>query len=41
VSEEKFKLVADFKPTGDQPGAIGKLLDGLELLFGHLIERLA
>ncbi|MBQ8636854.1 MAG: excinuclease ABC subunit UvrB [Clostridia bacterium] len=26
---EKFELVADFKPTGDQPQAIDKLVDGL------------
>ncbi|MBX4187978.1 MAG: DEAD/DEAH box helicase family protein, partial [Candidatus Doudnabacteria bacterium] len=25
-----FKLVSDFKPSGDQPGAIKKLMDGLE-----------
>ena len=25
----KFKLIADFKPTGDQPDAIEKLVDGL------------
>src|SRR6202142_451606 len=26
----KFKLVSDFKPTGDQPQAIKKLVNGLE-----------
>ena len=26
----KFKLVSDFKPTGDQPQAIGKLVNNLE-----------
>lgn len=26
----KFKLVADYKPTGDQPQAIAKLVDGLD-----------
>jgi excinuclease ABC subunit B len=26
---EKFKLVSDYKPTGDQPEAIAKLVDGL------------
>jgi len=26
----KFKLVADFQPTGDQPEAIDKLVDGLD-----------
>ncbi len=24
-----FKLVSDFKPTGDQPQAIDKLVDGI------------
>ncbi len=27
---EKFKLVSDFRPTGDQPDAIEKLTQGLE-----------
>ena len=26
----EFKLVADYKPTGDQPQAIAKLVDGLD-----------
>lgn len=26
----KFKLKSDFKPTGDQPAAIGQLTKGLE-----------
>ncbi len=30
-TEEKFKLVSDYKPTGDQPQAIDKLVDGLNL----------
>ena len=25
-----FKLVSDYKPTGDQPQAIEKLVDGIE-----------
>ena len=25
-----FKLVSDYKPTGDQPQAIDKLVDGIE-----------
>ena len=25
-----FKLTSDFEPTGDQPEAIDKLVDGLE-----------
>ncbi|MDH3647846.1 MAG: excinuclease ABC subunit UvrB [Gammaproteobacteria bacterium] len=29
MSGHKFKLVADFQPAGDQPAAIGGLLDGL------------
>ena len=27
---DKFKLVSDYKPTGDQPEAINKLVSGLE-----------
>ncbi|MBQ0035803.1 MAG: excinuclease ABC subunit UvrB [Firmicutes bacterium] len=27
--EKKFKLVSDFKPTGDQPAAINELVEGL------------
>ncbi|TDJ33175.1 MAG: excinuclease ABC subunit UvrB [Gammaproteobacteria bacterium] len=30
MTEEKFQLVADFKPTGEQPAAIRGLLNGLE-----------
>ncbi|NNF67985.1 MAG: hypothetical protein HKM98_10795, partial [Gammaproteobacteria bacterium] len=30
MSEYKFKLVADFEPAGDQPGAIRGLIDGIE-----------
>ena len=26
---DKFKLVSEYKPTGDQPQAIDKLVDGL------------
>lgn len=29
MQENKFKLVSDFKPTGDQPEAIDKLVEGL------------
>ena len=29
MKENKFKLVADYKPTGDQPKAIEKLVEGL------------
>ena len=28
--DEMFKLVSDYKPTGDQPQAIDKLVDGIE-----------
>ena len=28
--QKKFELVSPFKPTGDQPEAIEKLVDGLE-----------
>ncbi len=30
-----FKLVADFQPTGDQPDAIAKLVEGLRAGFKH------
>jgi excinuclease ABC subunit B len=30
-----FKLVSDFKPTGDQPEAIRKLVEGLRAGYGH------
>ena len=26
----EFKLVSDYKPTGDQPQAIAQLIDGVE-----------
>ena len=26
----KFKVVSDYKPTGDQPGAIEQLVEGIE-----------
>ena len=29
VQEGKFEVVSDFQPTGDQPGAIDKLVEGL------------
>lgn len=31
----EFKLVSDFKPTGDQPQAIAKLVDGLRRGYKH------
>ena len=27
--EQKFKLVSEYQPTGDQPAAIASLIDGL------------
>lgn len=30
MEEKKFKLVSDFKPTGDQPAAIASLIQGIE-----------
>lgn len=30
MSEEKFKLISDYVPTGDQPQAIDKLVEGLK-----------
>ncbi len=32
-----FKLVSDFKPTGDQPQAIGKLVDGFDKDYKHQV----
>lgn len=29
MADKKFKLVSDFKPTGDQPEAIAKLVEGI------------
>jgi len=31
----EFKLVSDFQPTGDQPQAIDKLVEGLEKGYKH------
>src|SRR5690606_19975455 len=33
--EERFKLVSDFKPKGDQPKAIAQLVDGLNKNLRH------
>ena len=30
-----FRIVSDFSPTGDQPQAIDKLVDGLDKDFQH------
>ncbi|GAB4322713.1 MAG: excinuclease ABC subunit UvrB [Dehalococcoidia bacterium] len=35
LPDAKFKLVADFKPTGDQPEAIEKLVAGLRAGYRH------
>src|SRR3972149_3278526 len=32
---QKFELVSDLKPTGDQPDAIVKLVDGIKKGFKH------
>ena len=37
VSEKLFRLKAPFKPTGDQPEAVAKLLKGLERGEGRLV----
>ena len=29
VQEGKFEVVSDFQPTGDQPGAIDRLVEGM------------
>ncbi|HID89311.1 MAG TPA: excinuclease ABC subunit B, partial [Anaerolineae bacterium] len=31
----RFRLVSDFKPTGDQPQAIEKLIEGLRKVYKH------
>ncbi|MEG1564653.1 MAG: DEAD/DEAH box helicase family protein, partial [Bacteroides sp.] len=31
--EKKFKIVSEYQPTGDQPTAIKKLVDGLNKGF--------
>ena len=30
MNKKKFKLVSKYKPAGDQPEAISKLIDGLD-----------
>jgi len=35
----KFKLVSDFQPTGDQPQAIERLVEGLEKGYAHQTLR--
>ncbi|MBI4299414.1 MAG: DEAD/DEAH box helicase family protein, partial [Chloroflexi bacterium] len=31
----QFKIVSDFKPTGDQPQAVDKLVEGLAKSYRH------
>ncbi len=31
----EFKIVSDYQPTGDQPAAVDKLVDGVEKGYGH------
>ena len=31
----EFKLVSDYKPTGDQPQAIAQLIDGVQSGINH------
>lgn len=33
--EDKFQLVSEFQPNGDQPTAIAQLCDGLESGLAH------
>ncbi|HEX9021393.1 MAG TPA: DEAD/DEAH box helicase family protein, partial [Nitrospirota bacterium] len=33
----RFKIVSDFKPTGDQPRAIDKLADGVVKGLNHQV----
>lgn len=35
--DQPFRLVSDFKPTGDQPAAIAKLIDGINAKEQHQI----
>lgn len=35
IEKKPFKLVSDFKPTGDQPQAIDKLTEGIEKGMAH------
>ncbi|MCA9370436.1 MAG: excinuclease ABC subunit UvrB [Candidatus Peregrinibacteria bacterium] len=35
--DQQFRLVSDFKPTGDQPAAIAKLIDGINAKERHQI----
>lgn len=37
MEDKKFKLVSDFKPTGDQPEAIDKLVEGINLGKKHQV----
>lgn len=36
-----FKIVSDFQPTGDQPQAVDRLVEGLERGYKHqTLERI-
>ncbi|HIQ05095.1 MAG TPA: excinuclease ABC subunit B, partial [Anaerolineae bacterium] len=35
MSQQRFKLVAPFRPTGDQPQAIAQLVEGLRKGYKH------
>ena len=45
MENRKFELVSNYKPTGDQPQAIDKLVKGLEenkkfqVLLGELVQE--
>ena len=34
MAEEKFELVSNYAPTGDQPQAIAQLVEGVQRLIG-------
>ena len=37
-----FKIVSDFRPTGDQPQAVDRLVEGLEHRHKHqTLERIS
>lgn len=33
--DKSFELIADYKPAGDQPNAIGQLLEGIDIGYSH------
>ena len=36
MAEEKFELVSNYAPTGDQPQAIAQLVEGVPVSYTHL-----